>query len=197
MQDQHHLLAGGVEKLATEWISNNQDWSSSTTRGGVDRCDQNISLYRIAIKTRKWWWLLFIWIPDMIMQNCWIFYRTTLFGLFYSLLQISCTCLHFYIASLKKPYLHMFDLKLYRPVSNLSFISKFLVLLRRLLTHCNDRQLLPEYQSAYRPQHSTETALICIVNQVLRSIDDGNVCALVLLDLSSAFDPLITSIYLM
>ena len=42
--------------------------------GGVDRCDQNISLYRIGVKSRKWWWPLFIWIPDMIMQNCWLFY---------------------------------------------------------------------------------------------------------------------------
>ena len=43
--------------------------------GGVDRCDQNISLYRIGVKSRKWWWPLFIWIPDVIMQNCWLFYR--------------------------------------------------------------------------------------------------------------------------
>ena len=81
---------------------------------------------------------------------------------------------------LKKPDLDAFDLKSYRPISNLSFISKFLerLVLRRLLTHCNEHQLLPNYQSAYRPHHSTETALICIVNQVLRSIDDGGVCAL-------------------
>ena len=43
--------------------------------GGVDRCDQNISTYRISIKSKKWWWALFAWIPDMIMQNCWLLYR--------------------------------------------------------------------------------------------------------------------------
>jgi len=42
--------------------------------------------------------------------------------------------------------------------------------------------------SAYRPHHSSETALVCVLNQVLRAIDNGDVCALVLLDLSAAFD---------
>jgi len=37
--------------------------------GGVDRCDQNISTYRISIRSKKWWWALFAWIPDTVMQN--------------------------------------------------------------------------------------------------------------------------------
>jgi len=93
---------------------------------------------------------------------------------------------------LKKPNLDLFDLKPYRRVSNLSFISKFLerLVARRLLSHCNEHQLLPKCQSAYRPYHSTETALVCviIINQILCSIEDGNVCVLVLLDSSAAFD---------
>ena len=43
--------------------------------GGVDRCDQNISAYRISMKSKKWWWALFAWIPDMVVQNCWLLYR--------------------------------------------------------------------------------------------------------------------------
>ena len=43
--------------------------------GGVDRCDQNISTYRISMKSKKWWWALFAWIPDMVMQNCWLLYQ--------------------------------------------------------------------------------------------------------------------------
>jgi len=43
--------------------------------GGVDRCDQNVSTCRISTRCKKWWWALFVWIPDMILQNCWILYR--------------------------------------------------------------------------------------------------------------------------
>ena len=40
--------------------------------GGVDRMDQNISVYRISIRSRKWWWLL-----DVAMLNAWLIYRLT------------------------------------------------------------------------------------------------------------------------
>ena len=43
--------------------------------GGVDRADQNIATYRISIRIKKWWWPLFVWVPDMIMQNAWLLYR--------------------------------------------------------------------------------------------------------------------------
>ena len=47
----------------------------------------------------------------------------------------------------------------YRPVSNLSFISKIVekVTLEQFNDHCNQHSLLPEYQSAYRKHHSCET----------------------------------------
>ena len=44
------------------------------------------------------------------------------------------------------------------------------------------------YQSAYRPQHSAETALLCIHNDVAQSIDSRRSVLLVLLDLTAAFD---------
>ena len=31
--------------------------------------------YRIAVTCNKWWWALFSWVPDMIMQNAWILYK--------------------------------------------------------------------------------------------------------------------------
>ena len=43
--------------------------------GGVDRTDQNIAQYRIAIRSKKWWWALFAWIPDLVMTNSWMLYR--------------------------------------------------------------------------------------------------------------------------
>ena len=43
--------------------------------GGVDRADQNISCYRISIRSKKWWWSLFAWTIDMVVQNGWLLYR--------------------------------------------------------------------------------------------------------------------------
>ena len=46
----------------------------------------------------------------------------------------------------------------------------------------------PEYQSAYRKNHSTETALLKVQNDILLSMDRQEVTLLVLIDLSAAFD---------
>ena len=57
-----------------------------------------------------------------------------------------------------------------------------------LTSESND--LLNRYQSAYRPMHSTETALLKVQNDLLRNLDDGKTTVLVLLDPSVAFDTL-------
>ena len=78
----------------------------------------------------------------------------------------------------------------YRPVSNLTAISKFLerIVYDRLTTHIESFQTSSMFQSAYRRFHSTVTALLRIQNDLLSSIDKQKVTALVLLDLSSSFD---------
>ena len=43
-------------------------------------------------------------------------------------------------------------------------------------------------QSAFRRQHSTETALACVHNDILRALNDQKAVLLRMLDLSSAFD---------
>ena len=58
----------------------------------------------------------------------------------------------------------------------------------RLLKHVDSYNLLPERQSAYRRFHSTETAIVVAHNDLVRAADADHVTALVLLDLSSAFD---------
>ena len=99
---------------------------------------------------------------------------------------------------LKKPDLDQNDFKNYRPVSNLPFVSKILekVVLKQLLAHIDMNKMREAFQSAYRPYHCTETALLRVFNDVLAGLDDGNVCLLVLLDLSSAFDTIDHSILL-
>jgi len=91
---------------------------------------------------------------------------------------------------IKKPSLDCELLKNYRPVSNLSFLSKLIekVIATRLFTHMKDNNLLEKMQSAYKPGHSCETALLRIQNDLLHAIDKGKGCLLVLLDLSAAFD---------
>jgi len=59
-------------------------------------------------------------------------------------------------------------------------------------SHTAEFNLLPSKQSAYRPFHSTETAILSVHNYLVRAIDNRHisleVSSIVLLDLSSAFD---------
>ena len=77
-----------------------------------------------------------------------------------------------------------------RPVSNLLFVPKITesAVFDQLYTHVTDNQLFPVWQSAYRKSHSTETALLKIVNDILLDMNRQHVSLLVLLDLSAAFD---------
>ena len=75
-------------------------------------------------------------------------------------------------------------------MSNLSFLSKILekVVLRQLSNHLMTNNLFYSHQSAYHASHSTETALLKIVNDLLSALDEDKVSLLSLLDLSAAFD---------
>ena len=91
---------------------------------------------------------------------------------------------------LKKTSLPKNELKNHRPVSNLSFISKILekIVGNRLQAHIKNNHLSNPLQSAYRKHHSTESALLKVHNDIIISMDKGEVTVLTLLDLSAAFD---------
>ena len=91
---------------------------------------------------------------------------------------------------IKKPSLCKDSLSSYRPVSNLSFLSKLFetAVANQLVSHFECHGLLHPHQSAYRKLHSVETALLHVTSSALCHLDSGRVVFLVLLDLSAAFD---------
>ena len=80
--------------------------------------------------------------------------------------------------------------KNYRPVSNLSFISKLTekAVLTQLTKHLIDHDLFCSNQSGYRHFHSCETLNVRMFNDILKDLDEGSTVALLLLDMSAAFD---------
>ena len=78
----------------------------------------------------------------------------------------------------------------YRPISNLTILSKLLekCVLNQLVDHLNINNLYCELQSAYRPGHSCETALMKIHHDTLNYLSSTTYAVLVFLDFSAAFD---------
>ena len=91
---------------------------------------------------------------------------------------------------LKKPNLDVDDLKNYRPISNLTYLSKLLekIVHKQLVDYASDNNLFANFQSGYRKFHSCETAVTKIHNDVLIMTDKQENVVLLLLDLSAAFD---------
>ena len=85
---------------------------------------------------------------------------------------------------LKKSGLDQESPAYYLPISNLNNFSKILEKLLHIISCPNFNQL----QSAYRPLHSKETALLHTLDHIYRASDHGRPTALVSIDLSSAFD---------
>ena len=88
--------------------------------------------------------------------------------------------------------------KNYRPVSNLSYISKVIewAVCNKLKRSMETTGKLEECQSAYRDGHSTVTAMLKVKTDFLNIIDDKGVMCLVLLHLSVAFDTITHGILL-
>lgn len=91
---------------------------------------------------------------------------------------------------LKKNNLDPENLANFRPVSGLPFMSKLIekALLKRLSTHLESSHLFVPFQSAYRSNHSTETALFRVFNDLVMTVDSGRAAVMALPDLSAAFD---------
>ena len=91
---------------------------------------------------------------------------------------------------LKKADLDSSDPESYRLILNLSVLSKLLEHLasKQLVAYLLENDLLPDLQSAYRSNHSTETAVLKVLSDILLALDSGKLALLSLLDLSASFD---------
>ena len=99
---------------------------------------------------------------------------------------------------LKKPSLDRESLSNYRPISNLSFLSKLTerVVLQRLSAHLSSNDLFNRHQSAYTKNRSTETVLLSVCNSIINAMSTQRLTGLCMLDLSAAFDTIDHSILL-
>ncbi len=78
----------------------------------------------------------------------------------------------------------------YRPISILPCISKILerLVFSRLFNHLDANNILYKHQYGFRKRHSTEHALIQLVNYISSALDNKKFALGVFLDLSKAFD---------
>lgn len=79
-----------------------------------------------------------------------------------------------------------------RPISILPVLSKIIEkhVHNQVLEYLNHHSILPIYQSGFRKNHSTQTALLKVTNDICHYWDDRALTFLALLDYSKAFDTL-------
>ena len=78
----------------------------------------------------------------------------------------------------------------YRPISVLSVFSKIMekVMYNHLLDFITKHNILHKYQFGFRKQHSTNHAVISLVEKLHNALDQGNIAIPCFLDLKKAFD---------
>src|SRR6218665_1097680 len=97
---------------------------------------------------------------------------------------------------LKRDGLDQTDSANYRPIANVSFISKILerIIASQLVAYFDAYDLLPAPQSGFRRNHSTETLLVRLLSNLHSAMDAGHVS--LLFDVSYAFNSVDHSILL-
>ena len=82
------------------------------------------------------------------------------------------------------------NIRTIRPVSNLCVISKIIekAALKQIILHLDENVRLPSYQSAYHAFHSTETALVDLIDSLLWNFEKQELCVVAIMDLLAAFN---------
>ncbi len=78
----------------------------------------------------------------------------------------------------------------YRPISKLCILSKLLesFISEQLTQYLHSHKLLSINQSGFRKKHSTITAVLKVLNDLVKSLDGKHHCACLFIDLTKAFD---------
>lgn len=78
----------------------------------------------------------------------------------------------------------------YRPISKLSVLAKNFesIVSDQIKEYLTNNCILSPAQSGFRKKHSTITAAVKVVNDIISSMDSRNSCAALFVDLSKAFD---------
>jgi len=78
----------------------------------------------------------------------------------------------------------------YRPISVITHVAKIIerIVQKQLLTYLVSHDLINNDQSAFRPNHSTQTALHRVIDSWLDNINDGLLTGVCFLDIRKCFD---------
>jgi len=78
----------------------------------------------------------------------------------------------------------------YRPISKLPALAKVLESLvsEQVKEYLNAQSILSKHQSGFRKKHSTTTAALKVINDIVKALDDKKHCVSLFIDLSKAFD---------
>ena len=83
----------------------------------------------------------------------------------------------FITPALKKPGLDVTNVRSYRPISNLPMVSKLLeqIMAQQLNSYLTSSNLLPSRQSSFQSGHSTKTAILRVLSDLLEAVDGADV----------------------
>ena len=78
----------------------------------------------------------------------------------------------------------------YRPISILSFFSKVFkrIVYDYLFDFICTNNILYDYQFGFRPKHSTQQAIITLIDKITKSLENGDIVISLFIDLKKAFD---------
>lgn len=94
------------------------------------------------------------------------------------------------VIMIQKPGKPPNEISSYRPISLLPILSKLLekIILKRMRPIIIEKNIIPNHQFGFRPEHSTIEQVHRICDTIERTLENKEVCSTVFLDVSQAFD---------